>query len=126
MSLSKIDGRRVIEPTDTGIGVGVQRGQQPPYGGQQPDASQGSPIPGQIPSQNGPMTGDTAHPQVEIGNPTSNDSLLVYRGRVDNPMDESPIWRYESKNALKPHGVPAVDAFRKAVDQTEQAAAKQP
>ncbi len=34
-----------IDPTDTGIGVGVQRGPSPPYAGDTPDASQGSPIP---------------------------------------------------------------------------------
>jgi hypothetical protein len=121
-------GRRpaVINPTDTGIDVGMQRGQLPPYAGQQQDASQGSSIPPQIPSQNGPMTEDRAHPQVEIGNSTSNDSLLVYRGRIEKPLDGSPIWRYEAKDALKPHTVPAVDAFRKALDQAEQATAKQP
>jgi hypothetical protein len=125
-------GRRpaVINPTDTGIDVGMQRGQPPPYAGGPPDASQGSSIPPQNGPQNGPengpMTEDRAHPQAEIGNSTSNDSLLVYRGRIENPLDGSPIWRYEAKDALKPHTVPAVDAFRKAVDQAEQAAAKQP
>jgi hypothetical protein len=63
---------------------------------------------------------------MEIGNSTSNDSLLVYRGRTEKPLDGPVVWRYEAKNALKPHTVPAVDAFRKAVDQAEQAAAKQP
>ncbi len=111
-----------IDPTDTGIGVGVQRGQPPPYAGDLPDASQGS----SIPAQNRPMTDDRPHPQAEIGNSTSDDSFLVYRGRIENPLDGSPVWRYEAKNALKPHAVPAVDAFRKALDQAEQAAAKQP
>jgi hypothetical protein len=115
-------GRRpvAIDPTDTGIDVGMQRGQPPPYAGDTPDASQGS----SIPSQNGPMTEDRAHPQAEIG--ASEDSFLVYRGRTENPLDGSPVWRYEAKNALKPHSVPAVDVFRKAVDEAEQAAAKQP
>jgi hypothetical protein len=112
----------VIDPIETGIGVGVQRGHAPPYAGQ-PDASQGSSIPD---PSNGPMTDDRAHPQMEIGNSTSNDSLLVYRGRTEKPLDGPVVWRYEAKNALKPHTVPAVDAFRKAVDQAEQAAAKQP
>jgi hypothetical protein len=111
-----------IDPTDTGIGVGVQRGQPPPYAGDLPDASQGS----SHPAQNRPMTDDRPNPQAEIGNSTSEDSFLVYRGRIENPLDGSPVWRYEAKNALKPHAVPAVDAFRKAVDQAEQAAAKQP
>jgi hypothetical protein len=72
------------------------------------------------------MTDDVPHPQAEIGTSSSEDSFLVYRGRTENLLDGSPIWRYEAKNALKPHAVPAVDAFRKAVDQAEQAAAKQP
>jgi hypothetical protein len=116
----------VIEPTDTGIGVGMQRGQPPPYAGQPSDASQGSSIPSQNWPQDRSATDDTANPQAEIGNSTANDSLLVYRGRIERPLDGSPVWRYEEKNALKPHAVPAVDAFHKAVDQAEQAAAKQP
>ena len=111
----------VIEPTDTGINVGMQHGHPPPYAGQ-PDASQGS----GMPTMNPPVMDQTPRPEVEIGNSTSNDSLLVYRGLIEHPLDGAPIWRYESKNGLKPHSVPAVDAFRKAVDQTEQAAAKQP
>jgi hypothetical protein len=122
-------GRRpvAIDPTDTGIGVGVQRGQPPPYAGDTPDASQGgTPIGG---SRGGPMADpidQKPHPQAEIGNSTAEDSLLVYRGRIDNPLEGSPVWRYEAKNALKPHNVPAVDAFRKAVAEAEQASAKQP
>jgi hypothetical protein len=117
-------GRRpvAIDPTDNGIDVGMQRGQPPPYAGDTPDASQGS----SIPPQNGPMTEDRAHPQAEIGTSVAQDSFLVYRGRTENPLDGSPVWRYEAKNALKPHSVPAVEAFRKAVDEAEQAAAKQP
>lgn len=111
-----------IDPTDAGIGVGVQRGQPPPFAGEQTDASQGAPIPG----PNRPMAEEGPHPQAEIGTSASEDSFQVYRGRTENPLDGPIIWRYEAKNALKPHTVPAVDAFRKAVDQADQAAAKQP
>jgi hypothetical protein len=72
------------------------------------------------------MVDDRAHPEAEIGNSTAEDSFLVYRGRTENPLDGSPAWRYEAKNALKPHNVPAVDAFRKAVAEAEQVSAKQP
>jgi hypothetical protein len=117
-------GRRpvTIDPMDTGIDIGAQRGQPPPYAGGPPDASQGSPIP----SQNGPITNERPQPQAEIGNATSEDSFLVYRGKIDAPLDAPPVWRYQAKNALKPHTVPAVDVFRKAVNDAEQAAAKQP
>jgi hypothetical protein len=121
-------GRRPVtmDPMDTGIDIGAQRGQPPPYAGDSSDASQGSSIPSQIPSQNGPMMDQRPHPQAEIGNATSQDSFLVYRGRAENPLDSSPVWRYAEKNCLKPHTVPAVDVFRKAVNDAEQAAAKQP
>jgi hypothetical protein len=119
-------GRRPVgmDPMDSGIDVGMQRGQPPPYAGDVPDASQS----GQTRTQDipgGPMGGQPS-PQAEIGNASSEDSLLVYRGKVDNPLDSSPVWRFEAKNALKPHNVPAVDAFRKAIDAAEQAAARQP
>lgn len=114
-----------IDPTNNGIDVGMQRGQAPPYAGDLPDASQ-SGIPSG--SQNMPdgRMDEQPHPQAEIGNASSEDSFLVYRGKVDDPLESSPVWRYEAKNALKPHTVPAVDAFRKAVNQADQAAAKQP
>jgi hypothetical protein len=57
-----------------------------------------------------------------MGSSAAEDSFIVYQGKIDAP----PVWRYEAKNALKPHSVPAVDIFRKAVDEAEQAAAKQP
>jgi hypothetical protein len=120
-------GRRpvAIDPTDTGVDVGAQRGQPPPYAGDPPDASQGS-ANGPL---NGPMNGSTdqtPHPQAEIGSSVAEDSFLVYRGKIDNPLDSAPVWRYQAKNALKPHTVPVVDVFRKAVDEADQAAAKQP
>jgi hypothetical protein len=116
-------GRRpvAIDPTDTGIDGGAQRGQAPPYAGGMPDASQGS-VNGPL---NGPVNGSTdqrPHPQAEMGSSAAEDSFIVYQGKIDAP----PVWRYEAKNALKPHSVPAVDIFRKAVDEAEQAAAKQP
>lgn len=114
----------VVDPIETGIGVGVQRGHPPPYAGGSQDASQGGSIPDQI-GQNGQID-DRASPQMEIGNSTSQDSFLVYRGRTEKPLDGPVVWRYEAKDALKSHNVPAVDAFRKALDRAEQALAKQP
>ena len=120
-------GRRpvAIDPTDTGIAIGAGQGQPPPYAGDIPDASQGS-VNG---PPNGPINGtidQRPHPQAEIGSSAAEDSFVVYRGKVDAPLDAPPTWRYETKNALKPHTVPAVDIFRKAVDDAEQAAAKHP
>ena len=120
-------GRRpvAIDPTDTGIDAGAQRGQAPPYAGDIPDASQGS-ANGPL---NGPVNGSVdqrPHPQAEMGSSAAEDSFIVYQGKIDAPLNAPPVWRYEAKNALKPHGVPAVDALRKAVDEAEQAATKQP
>jgi hypothetical protein len=118
-------GRRPVtmDPMGTGIDVGAQHGHPPPYAGDQPDASQSG-------SMGGPVADDPidrkVHPQAEIGNTTSEDSFLVYRGKIDRPLDAPPVWRYEAKNALKPHTAPAVDVFRKAVNDAELAAAKQP
>jgi hypothetical protein len=117
-------GRRpgAIDPMDGGVDIGMQRGQPPPYAGDIPDASQGSPIPNQ---GSHPMD-RVPHPQTEIGNAASEDSFLVYRGKIDNPLNNSPVWRYVAKDCLKPHKVPAVDAFHKAVVEADQAASKQP
>lgn len=68
------------------------------------------------------------HPQTEIG--STQDTFIVYRGNPannntndENPLDSPPAWRYTAKNALASPGVPAVDAFRKAVDDSEKALA---
>jgi hypothetical protein len=129
-------GRRpvAIDPTDTGIDVGAQRGQSPSYAGDVPDASQSG---ANGPLANGPLNDpmnrsgsgpidQRPHPQAEIGSAAAEDSFLVYRGKIDNPLDAPPVWRYQAKNALKPHTVPVVDLFRKAVDEADQAQAKQP
>jgi hypothetical protein len=115
----------VVDPTSTGIGAGVQRGTPPPYAGDLPDASQGS----SRGSPNDPLNrsiNQGPHPEAEIGNEIAEDSFVVYRGRIENPMDSPPVWRYVAKDGLKPHKVPAVDQFRKVIDKTEQAAANKP
>lgn len=114
-----------IDPTDTGIAVGTQRGMPPPYAGDLPDASQGGARPQTENMPGGPISG-RPYPQIETGNDISEDSFVVYRGRTEDPLDTSPVWRYIAKNCLKPHKVPAVDAFRKAIEATEVAAASQP
>jgi hypothetical protein len=114
----------VIDPSGSGVGIGTERGQPPPYAGDIPDASQsGQPQAQNMPS--GPMD-NRPYPQIEGGSGEADDSFVVYRGKVDDPLDSPPVWRDMAKDCLKPHKVPAVDAFRKAVDEAEQAAAKQP
>jgi serine/threonine-protein kinase RIO1 len=123
-------GRRpvVIDPTDTGIGVGIEHGRPPSDSGNIggiPDASQGDSLPGAQSTPNDPIN-RRRHPQAEMGSDISEDSFVIYRGQTENPLDAPPVWRYLAKDCLKPHKVPAVEAFREAVDETEQAAAKQP
>ena len=98
-----------VEPIDDGIGIGAQRG---------------SPTsPNQRPIQ--PYPQSTAPSRAEITS-TPDDSFVVYQGASDAPLDAPAIWRYTAPDALRPHSVPAVDAFRKAVAETERAASKNP
>ncbi len=93
-----------INPTDNGIAIGAQHGRQPNPSSAPPDSS-----PAKSPSQ------------TEIG--SSDDSFTVYNGDVDKPLDSVPAWKYLAKDGLRPHTVPAVDAFRKALAEADKAAA---
>ncbi|HLH34235.1 MAG TPA: hypothetical protein VKX41_06140 [Alloacidobacterium sp.] len=77
-----------------------------------------------------PLDEQQPHPQTEVGN--TQDTFAVYRGHPaynnsagnsDNPLDSPPVWRYTAKDALESPSVPAVDAFRKAVNDSEKALA---
>ncbi len=58
-------------------------------------------------------------PQMEVGR--SQDTFVVYRGNSkDDPLDTPPVWRHTAKDALQSPGVPAVDMFRKLVEDTEK------
>ena len=112
------DRAGVINPTDNGIGVGAQHGTQPPL-------SDGSP--GQYPQGKTPPnrpSSQISQPELEVGG--VEDSFMVFDGKVQRPLDGAPGWRFVAKDGLKPHGVPAVDEFRKAVAAAEKAAAKKP
>jgi hypothetical protein len=95
-----------VTPTDNGVSMGGQHGPQPGMPG-------GSGVGSASPS-----------PQTEIGRP--DDSFVVYRGGEGEPLDTPPAWRYVGTDGLSPHSVPAVAAFRKAVENAEKAAAKKP
>ena len=100
-----LDDRPVIfQPSPGDIRIGGQQGRPP-------DLSQ-------------PGIGPPPAPHVgtEIG--PSVDSLEVYRGGVEYPLDSSPLWRYMAKDGLRPPQVPAIDQFRKAIDETEKTAAQ--
>ncbi len=106
ISNSPIDNNPVIlQPSDGGVRIGGH--------GQPPDLTQPGLGP---PRNNGPRM------QTEVGG--SEDSLEVYRGGQEYPLDSSPVWRYRAKDALRSPAVPAVDQFRKVVDEAEKAAAQ--
>jgi hypothetical protein len=69
----------------------------------------------------------TPEPQLEAGAPL--DTLAVYRGSTDpnvSPLDSPPVWRYTQKDALTSPSVPAVEAFRKQVAESEKQLASHP
>ena len=108
-----------IDPTDTGgIAAGGQRG---------PSGKVFDPMAAPTSSSSGnsgPVSEGGPHPQTEIGN--TDDSFLVFEGQLEDPLDSPPGWKIRKADALKSHSVPAVDAFRKAVQEAEKAAATKP
>ena len=94
----------IIQPNDSGIRIGGQKGRTPGD------------------TQNDPQSGGTG-PGVGMGG--SEDSFAVYDGTVVDPTSNAPMWRYMAKNALHSHDVPAVDEFRKIVEETEKQLQKQ-
>jgi len=93
-----------INATENGIGVGVQNpSRQPNMGDPQ--------------TQQRPAT----RPQMEIGG--ADDSFVVFDGTVAKPLNGAPGWRYMAPDGLRPHSVPAVEEFKKAVAEADKAAA---
>ena len=70
-------------------------------------------------SQSAPPGG--MRPQAEIGE--ADDSFTVYQGQMEHPLDGPIGWRWIRKDGLRPHDVPAVDEFRKAIEDAEKKAA---
>jgi hypothetical protein len=72
-----------------------------------------------------------AHPYPQIEVASSEDTLVVYRGGSKDdpnwsPLDSPAVWRYSGKNALESPSVPAVEAFRKAIAESEKQLAANP
>jgi hypothetical protein len=98
-----IDQRPGIgQSTDSSIRIGGQHGQPPPLTDPSTDPQQNQ----------GP------HVSNEVG--PSEDSFAVYRGGVANPLDSSPVWRYNAKDGLRAPKVAAVEEFCKAIAQAEK------
>jgi hypothetical protein len=101
------DQAGAINPLDNGIQIGARQGQPT-------DPATGRPTTG----------GETASPQLEVGG--SDDTFVVYNGQLDHPLETPALWRYDIRDGLHPHSVPAVGVFRKAITDAEKAAAKKP
>ena len=100
-----------ISSTDDGLTVGGQHGPPPNGTGGIPGAASGQPA-------------DSPHMQTEVG--ASTDSFLVLDGKTQRPLEGTPAWRYVGRDGLRPHSVPAVEEFRKAILEAEKAASKNP
>ncbi len=96
----------ILEPTDSGVGMGGHTGNPPQAG----DPTNAQP--------------QTPRPQVEVGE--SQDTFTVYRGKRDNALDSPAVWRYTAKDALRSPSVPAVDAFKKLILEAEKQKAATP
>jgi hypothetical protein len=94
----------IVQPTDSGIRLGGQKGQAP--------GTQTSP------------RDTTPGPQVEVA--PREDIFTVYEGKVGNPLERTAVWRYANKDALRSPSVPAVDEFRKAIEEAEKQQKKKP
>jgi hypothetical protein len=69
----------------------------------------------------------TPEPQIEAG--STQDMFVVYRGSMDpnsSPLDAPSVWRYSGKDALASPSVPAVEAFRKLIAESEKELASHP
>jgi hypothetical protein len=96
------------EPLDNGIYVGAQHG-TPPNPTNRSTTKESQP---------------TTPTRTEVTTP--DHTFLVYMSGSETPLDGTPIWQYVAKDGLKSPSVPAVDAFRKAIAETEKAASKNP
>jgi hypothetical protein len=94
-----------------------------------PDARVGqAPPPGRAPDLTEPFPGDSGNRSPQIGSQvtSSDDTLEVYRGGGEYPLDAAPVWRYIAKDSLSPPQVTAVEQFRKAIDESEKQSQHKP
>ena len=89
----------IVDPASGDTRIGIRTGTPPRTGTAYPDDP-------------------TPRPGMEVG--PSEDLFEVYDGRLRDPLDGPPLWRYIGKNALRPPTVSAVEQFRKAVEESEK------
>jgi hypothetical protein len=104
-----VSGGTTTSPSETSARAGVR------WGGNPNDPSSAGTRP------------STPEPQLEAGPPL--DMLTVYRGSDNpnvSPLNSPPVWRYSQKGSLASPSVPAVEAFRKQVSESEKQLASHP
>jgi hypothetical protein len=109
VSSAPIDTRPVIlQPSPGTIYIGGQQGAPP-------DVTQ-HPRPGTEPP--GPTISHEAG--------SAEDTMELFLGGVEYPLDTAPIWRYMAKDALNAPEVRAVEQFRKVVADSEKQRKQKP
>jgi hypothetical protein len=105
-----IDSRpATVETTDNDIHVSVQQGHPP-------DVTQQPTLTGTETQSTRPHTG------VEVG--PRDDSFNVFQGRREYPLDGPAVWRCTVKDGLNAPDITSVEQFRKAVEESDKAAAQ--
>jgi hypothetical protein len=83
-----------------------------------------------IPNDPSAAGSQPANPQPQIEAGPMQDTFVVYRGNKDDPnwspLDAPAVWRYTAKNALESPSVPAVEAFRTVIADSEKQLASNP
>jgi hypothetical protein len=94
-------------PTNDRPVIVQQTGNQTRVGGQTPTTAPQNPGPG-----------------MEVA--PAEDIFAVYQGNVASPLERAAAWRCARKDALSSPSVPAVDEFRKAIEEAEKQQNKKP
>ena len=101
----------IVQPTDNGGRIGGQKGRPP--------------------GSTDPAPQDT-HPTPQIEAGMTDDTFVVHQGcsicvsrHGGNSLDGPVAWQYIKKDALRSPSVPAVDEFRKAIEEAEKQQQKQ-
>jgi hypothetical protein len=111
---------RTVQPTIGGTPVNAP----PPIIGQRTDGGISAA------GRTGPSYDPASDPHPEIEVADADDTFMVYRGDRNHDdlsaLDSPAVWRFTGKDALAAPAVPAVEAFRKAIADSEKQLAAKP
>jgi hypothetical protein len=102
----------LVDPTGSGVNIGIHRGQSPPL------SRTGSAGAGSQPRTGSEVSSGEDLLEVYLGRkPLSGDAS---RDPTEYPLDEPPAWFYAATDALKSPKIEAVAQFKKAVEAAEK------